>query len=93
MFSEEEISKLPEHSKYDHAINLMPGTTAPFGLIYPLSEGELKALREYLKPNLESGKVRRSSSSAGAPIIFVPKKDESLRLCVNVRKLNFLKQH
>jgi hypothetical protein len=45
----------------------MPGTTAPFGPIYPLSEKELLALRECLKPNLEAGKVRRSSSSAGAP--------------------------
>jgi hypothetical protein len=88
VFSEEEIRKLPEHTKYDHEINLMPGTTAPFGPIYPLSEKELLALREYLKPNLEAGKVRRSSSSAGAPIIFVPKKDGSLRLCVDYRGLN-----
>jgi hypothetical protein len=88
VFSEEEIRKLPEHTKYDHEINLIPGTTAPFGPIYPLSEKELLALREYLKPNLEAGKVRRSSSSAGAPIIFVPKKDGSLRLCVDYRGLN-----
>jgi hypothetical protein len=88
VFSEEEIGKLPEHSKYDHEINLLPGTTAPFGPIYPLSERELEALRDYLKPNLESGKVRRSNSSAGAPIIFFPKKDGSLRLCVDYRGLN-----
>jgi hypothetical protein len=88
VFSEEEIGKLPEHSKYDHEINLLPGATAPFGPIYPLSERELEALRDYLKPNLDSGKVRRSNSSAGAPIIFVPKKDGSLRLCVDYRGLN-----
>jgi hypothetical protein len=88
VFSEEEINKLPDHSNYDHEINLIPGATAPFGPIYPLSEKELAALREYLKPNLESGKVRRSSSPAGAPIIFVPKKDGSLRLCVDYRGLN-----
>jgi hypothetical protein len=88
VFSEEEIGKLPEHSKYDHEINLLPGATAPFGPIYPLSERELEALRDYLKPNLESGKVRRSNSSAGATIIFVPKKDGSLRLCVDYRGLN-----
>jgi hypothetical protein len=88
IFSEAEIGKLSEHTKYDHGINLLLGTTAPFGPIYPLSEKELEALRDYLKPNLESGKVRRSNSSAGAPIIFVPKKDGSLRLCVDYRGLN-----
>jgi hypothetical protein len=87
VFSAEEIGKLPEHSKYDHEINLLPGTTAPFGPIYPISEKELEALRDYLKPNLESGKVRRSNSSAGATIIFVTKKDGSLRLCVDYRGL------
>jgi hypothetical protein len=46
VFSEEEIKKLPEHTKYDQEINLMPGKTAPFGPIYPLSEKELLALRE-----------------------------------------------
>jgi hypothetical protein len=88
VFREDEIGKLPEHSKYDHEINLLPGTTAPFGPIYPLSEKELEALQDYLKPNLESGKVRRSNSSTGAAIIFVTKKDGSLRLCVDYRGLN-----
>lgn len=88
VFSEEEISKLPKHTKYDHEINLVPGATAPFGPIYPLSEKELEVLRDYLKTNRESGKVRRSTSSAGAPIIFIPKKDGSLRLCVDYRGLN-----
>ena len=55
MFSEEEINKLPEHSKYDHAINLMPGTTAPFGPIYPLSEGELECDGAYELRAVPSG--------------------------------------
>jgi hypothetical protein len=38
VFSEEEIGKLPKHSKYDQEINLLPGTTAPFGPIDALSE-------------------------------------------------------
>jgi hypothetical protein len=88
VFSEVEIGKLLEHSKYDHEINLLPGAAAPFGPIYPLSEKELEALQDYLKPNLESGKVRRSNSSAGAALIFLPKKDGSLRLCFEYRGLN-----
>jgi hypothetical protein len=88
VFSEEEIGKLPAHSKYDHEINLLPETTAPFGPIYPLSEQALEALRDYLMPNLESGKVRRSKSSAEVPIIFSPKTKGSLRLFVDYRGLN-----
>ena len=48
VFSEEEISKLTEHSPWDHEIKLTEGTTPPYGAIYPLSEKELQVLREYL---------------------------------------------
>ena len=44
VFSQERIESLPQHSKYDHRIELQPDTTPPFRPIYPLSEEELKAL-------------------------------------------------
>lgn len=53
-----------------------------------MSRDELKALSEYLKENLANGFIRRSSSPAAAPILFVKKKDGSLRLCVGYRGLN-----
>ena len=62
----------------------------PYGLIYNLSEKELKTLREYLAEALERGWIRESSSPAGAPILFVPKKGGELRLCVDYRGLNRL---
>jgi hypothetical protein len=48
----------------------------------------LQALREYLRKELAAGKIRRSKSPVGAPIIFVPKPDGSMRLCVDYRGLN-----
>jgi len=49
---------------------------------------ELQALRQWIDENLSKGFIRASSSPAGAPILFVKKKDGSLRLCVDYRGLN-----
>ena len=73
----------------EHAIEL-EGGKPPYGPIYHLSEKELKVLREYLEDSLKKGWIRHSTSPAGAPILFVPKKDKELRLCVDYRGLNKL---
>ena len=79
---------LPKHQPWDHEIPLVEGKTPTFGPIYQMSEFELKTLDEYLKVNLAKGFIRPSSLSAGYPILFVPKKNGKLRLCVDYRKLN-----
>jgi len=80
---------LPEHRSYDCKIDLKEGSTAPWGPIYPLSEIELQTLREWLKEMEKTGKIRRLTSQAGAPILFVPKPNgRGLRLCVDYRGLN-----
>jgi len=80
---------LPEHHSYDCKIDLKEGSTAPWGPIYPLSEIELQTLREWLKEMEKTGKIRRSTSQAGSPILFVPKPNgRGLRLCVDYRGLN-----
>ena len=47
-------------------------------------------LDKYLKQMLKQGKIVHSQSPAGAPILFVPKPDGKLRLCVDYRNLNIL---
>ena len=86
VFSTEEAGRLPSHEGRDHAIE----TTAepPFGPLYNLSNTELAALRTYLDDALAKGWIQHSTSPAGAPILFVPKKDGGLRLCVDYRGLN-----
>ena len=79
---------LPRRTAADHAIDLLPGTTPPYGPIYPLSQAELEVLRRYLDDALAKGWIRKSISAAGAPILFVPKKTGELRLCVDYRALN-----
>jgi hypothetical protein len=66
----------------------MDDTTPPFGPIYSLSEVEQLALREFLDDNLKNQFIHPSQSSAGAPILFIKKKDGSLRLAVDYRGLN-----
>ncbi len=88
MFNNVSASTLPEHYPIEHRIDLELGAVPPQGLVYPLSETELAVLREYLETSQEKGWIRRSTSLAGAPIMFVPKKDRGLRLCVDYRGLN-----
>ena len=83
VFSKKNAEKLPPHRSTDHAIDLEPGSKLPYGRIYSLSETELKALKAYIETNLASGFIQRSASPAASPILFVKKKDGSLRLCVD----------
>jgi len=89
IMEKEAADALPEHRPYDCRINLKEGEAALWGPIYPLSEVELQTLREWLKEMEHTGKIRRSMSPAGSPILFVPKPNgRGLRLCVDYRALN-----
>jgi transposase InsO family protein len=88
VFSAINAKKLAPHRDTDLAIEIQPRKEPPYGPIYPLSQTELAALREFLEENLAKGFIRESKSPAGAPILFAPKKDGSLRLCVDYRGLN-----
>jgi len=62
---------------------------APWGPIYPLSEVELQTLQEWLKEMERTGKIKRSTSPAGSPILFISKPHgRGLRLCVDYQALN-----
>ena len=89
IMSQEAADALPKHRPYDCKIDLKEGATAPWGPIYPLSEVELRTLQEWLKEMEKNGKIRRSTSPAGSPILFVSKTNgRGLRLCVDYPGLN-----
>jgi hypothetical protein len=88
VFADPWALEAPTDTQAFHAIDIEEGKDPPVMPIYPLAQSELKALREYLDKALERGWIRESKSPAGAPILFVPKKDGSLRLCVDYRGLN-----
>ncbi|KAM4060822.1 ATP-dependent DNA helicase PIF1 [Hirsutella rhossiliensis] len=77
LFKEELETGLPEHSQWDHEICLKDGRTPTFHKIYNLNEKQLQTLRDYLDENLRKGYIRTSTSEAGYPVMFVPKKTAS----------------
>jgi len=89
IMGKEAADALQTHRPYDCKIDFRPDETPPWGLIYPLSEVELQTLREWLKEMERTGEIKRSTSSARSPILFVPKPHgRGLRLCVDYRVLN-----
>jgi hypothetical protein len=53
-----------------------------------MTELESQTLKKWIDEELSTGKIRRSESEAGAPVMFVKKADGSLRLVVDYRRLN-----
>jgi len=88
IFSKQKGTTLPPRQSHNHHINLEDNASPPFGPIYSLSEVEQLALCEFLDENLKNQFIRPSQSSAGAPVLFIKKKDGSLRLAVDYRGLN-----
>lgn len=78
----------PPHRKMVHRIDEKDGALPVHGPIYRLSEKELETLRGHLKTELEAGRIQPSCSPYGSPVLFVPKKDGKLRLCIDYRALN-----
>ena len=79
---------LPSFKNTDHPINLQPDTQPLVRPIYPLSQKQLNILHDYLVENLAKNRIRLSQSPAASPILFMPKKDSTLRLYIDYRRLN-----
>ncbi|KAL0533475.1 hypothetical protein IC582_030315 [Cucumis melo] len=83
----DELPGLPPPREINFAIELEPGTTPIEG---PLQNGsaELKELKVQLQELLDKGFIRPNVSPWEAPVLFVKKKDGSMRLCIDYRELN-----
>ena len=71
------------HQPYDLKIKLEDGVTPPFGPIYSLSPHELQTLREFIDEHLANCLIHLTRSLSGALVLFIKKKDGSLRLSVD----------
>jgi hypothetical protein len=83
-----ELPGLPPERELDFTIEIKPGAEPISKTLYQMKVQELCELKMQLKELLDLGLIRPSFSPWGAPIIFVKKKDGSLRLCIDYRDLN-----
>lgn len=89
VFSEEDSHRLPEHKPWDHTIDLKDD--APETLrtrAFPMSPPEDEELGKFLEESLAKGYIVPSKSPMASPVFFVKKKEGSLRLVQDYRKLN-----
>ncbi|WVZ76436.1 hypothetical protein U9M48_024412 [Paspalum notatum var. saurae] len=84
----DELPGLPPDRAVEFAINLVPGTAPIAKAPYRMSGKEYDELKKQLDDLLEKGLIRCSISPWGAPVLFVKKKDGSMRLCIDYRGLN-----
>ncbi|XP_070049750.1 uncharacterized protein [Nicotiana tomentosiformis] len=87
-FFPDELPRIPPNREIDFGIDVMPDTHPIFIPPYKMAPTELKELKEQLRDLLEKGFIRPSVSPWGTPILFVRKKDGSLRICIDYRQLN-----
>ena len=84
---------LPPQRDIDHRIDLVPGAEPPHRAPYRMSAKGLDELKQQLRDLTEKGYIQPSVSPFGAPVLFVPKKDGGMRMCVDYRALNRVTVH
>jgi hypothetical protein len=84
----EDLTGMPPDHEVEFVIDLGPGTAPIFWRPYRMVANQLVKLKGQLQELLDKGYTCSSASLWGAPIIFVPKKDGTQRMCVDYRSLN-----
>ncbi|KAJ0455956.1 putative nucleotidyltransferase, Ribonuclease H [Helianthus annuus] len=86
----EDLPGMPPEREIEFGIELTPGAKPVAKAPYRLAPSELQELMSQLQDLLEKGFIRPSMSPWGAPVLFVKKKDGSMRMCIDYRELNKL---
>jgi len=85
-------TSLPDHPpperEVDHRIDLVEGATPVARPYYRLSYSEMDELKKQLDESLQKGLIQPSKSPWAAPVLFVKKKDGTMRMCIDYRGLN-----
>jgi hypothetical protein len=84
----EELPEMPPEREVEFYIDLIPGTAPIAKRPYRMAPTELAELKLQIAELQQKGYIRPSSSPWGAPVLFVTKKDGSMRMCIDYRSLN-----
>jgi hypothetical protein len=84
----EEFPGMPPDRDIEFVIELKSGTAPIYKTPYRMATPKLVKLKEHIKELLEKGFIHPNSSLWGGPVIFVPEKDDTQRLCVDYHALN-----
>ncbi len=90
VFDRAMTDQLFSHRFYDHKIELIDERTSSRSRLYHMSDYKLQKMKNYLIEHLNKSFISFSSTLYTSLILFVEKKDDSLRFCVDYRKLNAL---
>jgi hypothetical protein len=89
-FPEELPPCLPPWRNIPHTIELELGASPPFRAMYRMTQAEYALIEKEVKGLLARGSIAPSHSPFGAPVLFVGKKDGTMRMCMDYRALNKL---
>ncbi len=90
VFDKEKTTQLFLHRSYDHKIELKDESQSSRSWLYLMSSHKLQKIKKYLEENLKKKFITLSKALFASSILFVEKKDDSLRFCVDYQKLNAL---
>ena len=88
VFPDDLPSGLPPDRGFEFEIDLVPGTKPIIQPVRRLSPAELEELKKQITELTSKGFIAPSNSPFGSPILFVKKKDGSMRMCIDYRSLN-----
>ena len=84
----EELPRIPLEREVDLSIEIVLRTTPMSRAPYKMAPTELKELKSQLQELMDKGFIQPSVLPWGAPVLFVKKKDDTLRMFIDYRKIN-----
>ena len=88
VFPDELPKGLPPIRGIEHQIDLIPGAAIPNRPAYRTNPEETKEIQRQVEELLDKGQVRESLSPCAVPVILVPKKEGTWRMCTDCRAVN-----